>query len=48
MNMTTPTDRLAFLRIQVYAAMQQTEGEEQAAFWELIDEINALRPLADD
>ncbi len=37
--------KLAFLRIQLFTAMQQLKGDALSEFWKLIDEISACRRL---
>lgn len=37
--------KLMMLRIQLFAAMQQLEGDELAEFWKLIDDLNECREL---
>jgi hypothetical protein len=36
--------KLALLRVQLYTAAQQLQGDELAEFWRLIDEISAIAP----
>jgi hypothetical protein len=35
--------KMAFLRVQLWSAMQMLEGEELAEFWKMIDELQACR-----
>jgi hypothetical protein len=35
--------KMAFLRIQLWSAMQMLEGEELEEFWKMIDELQACR-----
>jgi hypothetical protein len=37
------SSKMALLRIQLFTAMQQLEGEDLAEFWKLIDDVNACR-----
>lgn len=37
--------KLVLLRVQLFTAMQQLEGEELKQFWELMDYVEACRPL---
>jgi hypothetical protein len=36
---------LAWLRVQLFGAMQVLKGEDLVDFWKLIDEVNEVRPL---
>jgi len=38
-------EKLALLRINLYAAAQALKGEEADQFWQLIDEIVVLRDV---
>jgi hypothetical protein len=37
--------KLAFLRIQLFTALQMLQGEDLEKFWQLIDEVNQCRPV---
>ena len=39
--------RLLRLRVELYTAAQVLKGEDAAAFWQLIDEIQQIRFLHD-
>lgn len=38
-------EKLALLRVQLFTAMQQLQGDELDAFWELIRDVQACSPV---
>lgn len=41
----TNDEKLMWLRIQLFGAMQTLKGDDQTEFWRLIDDITECRPI---